>query len=229
MEKESPSQPQPKSGPNPPAPKTITTWPGAFGLYKPSAKAVQLNLNTYLLLVAAQIVLGIVLGIIFPHQIVPREIIAWLVGLYIGIAQIYANVAGAQNQALEFDRSLSLSAPVYLQMLLVHILTALVVLVGLVLLIVPGVIFAVRLSLAPYFLADQKLDAMDAMKASWAATRGNSGKIWGIVGVYVLMVLPVFTIIGILATIYLLFMYQAALGLLYVYLKSHPSQQPQNG
>jgi len=52
-------------------------------------------------------------------------------------------------------------------------LSGLIVLGGLILLIIPGIIFAMKLMFVPYFIIDKNLGAVDAIKASWKATKGN--------------------------------------------------------
>ncbi len=52
-------------------------------------------------------------------------------------------------------------------------LTGLIVVGGMLLLIIPGIIWAVRLQYALYFVIDEGLGPIGAIKASWAATRGQ--------------------------------------------------------
>lgn len=125
---------------------------------------------------------------------------------------------------LDVNASLAVVPPLFWKMFLLNLLVILTVIGGLILLIVPGIIFGLRLSLAPYYLVDRKLDVMGAYKASWHATRGHLGKLWGIVGAALLMILPVVTIVGIVATIYLLFMYGAAVAILYLHLSKHSAK-----
>jgi uncharacterized membrane protein len=63
--------------------------------------------------------------------------------------------------------------PAMLAALLVGVLTAL----GFVLLIIPGIIFAVLASLTLYFVIDRSMGAVDALKASIATVRANVGAI----------------------------------------------------
>ena len=94
---------------------------------------------------------------------------------------------------------------------------------GLLLFIIPGIIFAMRFSMTNYILVDNpELDAVEAMRRSWRMTKGNLSKIWGIVGVTVLMFIPVITIIWIIPAIILLYFYAAAGTILYTYLKQQP-------
>lgn len=54
------------------------------------------------------------------------------------------------------------------------ILYGLIVAFGLVLLIVPGLIFAIRMQLWSYFIVDRHLGPIAALKASWKVTKGSS-------------------------------------------------------
>jgi uncharacterized membrane protein len=56
---------------------------------------------------------------------------------------------------------------------LASILTGLIVIGGLLLLIVPGIFFGIRLKYACYLIIDKNLKPMEAIKASWKMTKGN--------------------------------------------------------
>lgn len=67
-----------------------------------------------------------------------------------------------------------------LQIALASLLVGVIVGVGIVLLIVPGIIFACRLSMVPYLLMDRRLQAVDAVRQSWEITRGHAWSIFGL-------------------------------------------------
>jgi hypothetical protein len=52
------------------------------------------------------------------------------------------------------------------------------VVLGIIMLIVPGIIFACRLSMVPYLMMEKKLQAVDAVRQSWEITRGHAGAIF---------------------------------------------------
>jgi membrane-anchored glycerophosphoryl diester phosphodiesterase (GDPDase) len=56
---------------------------------------------------------------------------------------------------------------------LASILTGLIVLGGLILLIIPGIIFGIRLKYACYLIIDKNLSPVGAIKQSWKMTKGN--------------------------------------------------------
>lgn len=59
------------------------------------------------------------------------------------------------------------------------IFVGLFVLVGIILLIIPGFYFLYRTMFYSYFLVDKKMGPIEAIKASWNATKGN---VWNIIG-----------------------------------------------
>jgi uncharacterized membrane protein len=60
-----------------------------------------------------------------------------------------------------------------------NVLVSIIVGIGIVLLIVPGIIFACRLAFVGYLVMDQKMEAIEAVKKSWEMTRGYSWTIFG--------------------------------------------------
>ena len=69
------------------------------------------------------------------------------------------------------------------------ILTGLFILLGFVLLIVPGIILAIRLSFVSYLVIDRKLSAWEAITTSWEMTKGHGWRIFGIFCLGALIVL----------------------------------------
>jgi uncharacterized membrane protein len=54
--------------------------------------------------------------------------------------------------------------------------------IGLVLFIIPGLILSVMFSLVPYLILDEKMGALEAVKASMQRTKGHKGDIfWGLI------------------------------------------------
>ena len=199
-------------------------WPGAFGIYKTSRDAIRYNLGTVLLLaillMAASIALDTLLSTLFGKRFADSfgQLISYALSTYFTIALTYAYLVSARHKKIDLKAAFAAAPPLFWRMFFLNLLTIITVFAGLILLIVPGIIFGLRLALAPYYLVDQNLGIMEAYKASWHGTKGHLGKLWGIIGVSLLMILPAFTIIGIPVTIYLLFMYSAAGALLYLHL-----------
>ncbi|HZR81189.1 MAG TPA: hypothetical protein VFD92_08835 [Candidatus Binatia bacterium] len=68
----------------------------------------------------------------------------------------------------------------YWQAVLASVLLHAIIAIGFVLLVVPGVIAAVRLSWVPYIVIDERVDAITAVRESWERTRGHGWTIFGI-------------------------------------------------
>jgi uncharacterized membrane protein len=88
----------------------------------------------------------------------------------------------------------------YLNIVLANLLVFAIVGIGLVLLIVPGIVFGCRLSFVPYLVMDRGLDPVAAIEKSWNMTRGHGWRIFGgfllaillfCVG-FVLLIIPAF-------------------------------------
>lgn len=77
------------------------------------------------------------------------------------------------------------------------------VVVGLILLVVPGLVAIVRLSFTPYLIADRDLDPIDAVKTSWERTRGHGWPLFGllIVSLGILVVGLLLLIVGVVPAI----------------------------
>lgn len=67
----------------------------------------------------------------------------------------------------------------YLNIVLANLLVFAIVGIGMVLLIVPGIIFGCRLTFVPYLVMDRGLDPVAAIEKSWNMTRGHGWRIFG--------------------------------------------------
>ena len=77
----------------------------------------------------------------------------------------------------------------YLNVVLANLLVFAICGIGFLLLIVPGIIFACRLSFVPYLVMDKGLEPVAAIEKSWFMTRGHG---WRIFGMYLLSILMFF-------------------------------------
>jgi hypothetical protein len=86
---------------------------------------------------------------------------------------------------------------------LANVLVGLIVGAGFIMLIVPGIIFACKLSFVPYLIMDEKMDAVDAIRKSWNMAKDHAGTIFlmGIVSVFVVLCGIICFIIGIFPAI----------------------------
>jgi uncharacterized membrane protein len=84
----------------------------------------------------------------------------------------------------------------YWQAVLASFLVGLIIFVGFILLIVPGIYLACKLAFTPYLVVDRKMGATDAMRESWRMTRGHGWTIF-LIG---LLAIPI-AILGLLCLI----------------------------
>jgi uncharacterized membrane protein len=211
-----------------PSSSTITQWPRAFGAYKLSRDAVRKNLSAVILLIVGNIaivyILSFLLGAILGSKlgVVVSDLVVWVIDAFIIAAQFYVYISGVRGKRVELGEALKVAQPLWWRMFLLQVLVGLTVLGGFILLIVPGIYFALKLSFASYYLVDKNCSVMEAYKASWDATKGNLGKIWGLVGVNILFAILCVVLIGIYFTV----MYSAAFAALYEYINEQQPPEP---
>ncbi len=201
---------------------TPTEWPGAFGIYNRSQKAVLTNIGTLALLFLTYIVAVIVFAILFNNSSL-EDMLANIVSIILGPIFTLVLLQGIDGKKIAFTDAIKRGLPLLVQYFLVSILVGLALIGSLLALLIPFVFVLPRLILAEYYVVDKKMDAIAAFKASWNETKGHSTKVWGVIGASIVMLLPIFTIIGIPVAIFLIIMYSAAFGILYRYITSHKS------
>jgi uncharacterized membrane protein len=96
---------------------------------------------------------------------------SWLLGIIMSMGMTRVVLKFVDGGKGDFN-DLFASFDVLLDYLGASVLYSLVVVGGLCLLIVPGIIWAIRFGFFGYFIIDRKLGAMDALKASSALTQG---------------------------------------------------------
>lgn len=67
----------------------------------------------------------------------------------------------------------------YLNIVLANLIVFALVILGLMMLIIPGIIVACRLVFVPYLVMDKNMEAMKAVEKSWQMTRGHGWSIFG--------------------------------------------------
>jgi len=119
---------------------------------------------------------------IYVSLFVGGMIVGWVLQAFFqaGFTKMY--LAAARGGAPEFAHIFS-GAPRFLPMLGAMFLQLLLVTIGFMLFIVPGVILALGLMLYPYYVVDREMGPIEALKASWATTMGQKGKLF-VLGLY---------------------------------------------
>jgi hypothetical protein len=104
-------------------------------------------------------------------------VLGWLIGVFFegGMACIALKVARGQEPKFG---DVFTGARWFLPMVVMGFLRTLIIGLGLVLLIVPGIIASLGLVLSPFYIVDQELGPVEALGASWQATKGQKGEIF---------------------------------------------------
>lgn len=66
----------------------------------------------------------------------------------------------------------------YFNVVTASVFVTIIIWIGLLLLVVPAIIFACKLSFVPYLVLDKKMSAWDAVQESWDMTTGHAWKIF---------------------------------------------------
>ena len=103
----------------------------------------------------------------------------------------------------------------YLSIVLANLLVFVIVGIGIVLLVVPGIVFACRLSFVPYLVMDKGMDPATAIEKSWTMTRGYGWRIFGMYLIAFFLVLCGFALVIIGAFFASLWTYCAFASLYY--------------
>lgn len=203
--------------------------PDGFGLLEYSKRAVRTNLGTLFFLYVLYSVLSNISNVpgirTDSNKNVVFGLLTYLLSILFFSAQAVALVKSVDGQKISLGAALSKGAGFYFKIFIAQILSIIMVAVGLLLLIVPGILLIPRIYLTEYFIVDKDMGPVEAIKASMAITKGNTGKVWNIIGVGILFAILFITIIGIPFSIYLLFMYGAAEAILYRYLTNKSYQE----
>lgn len=151
------------------------------------------------------------------YGIIPLLINLALYPLTVGIAKIFFDVVNNRDGNVEIPQMFYFykNAKKLGQMLAAYIISTLIIILGLILFIVPGIIFALRYSMLDFVMADyEDITWQDALKKCKEITDGRKGEIFG----YMLSFLGWFLLVAITAgimSIYVLPYFKATLANLY--------------
>ncbi len=103
--------------------------------------------------------------------VVILNLLGLAISIIIGLGVINVTLGLAKNRDMAF-RDLFVEFRMILNYIRASILFGIVVFVGLIFLIIPGIIIGIALSPFPYFIIDENKGPIEALKASYALTRG---------------------------------------------------------
>ncbi len=157
-----------------------------------------LFLGTVLIYAAVQFVLAMIESYAPFVSLIANLVIGTL--LAIGFMTLYLkahdDLAGADIKDMWNPKP-------FWQYLVASIVIAIIVILGLIALIVPGIILGIAFSMAPYLVVEKRIWVMQALKESWAMTKGNwlSLFLLGVVLAVINIVGALLLMIGLLVTI----------------------------
>ncbi len=109
------------------------------------------------------------------------------VGFPLNYGVSYAYLRAARNENLQVGDMFT-GFKTYWTAIGSSLLAAIIVFIGFILLIVPGIYFACKLAFVPYLVVDRRLGVMKAIDESWRMTGGHGWKIF-LIG---LLAIPIF-------------------------------------
>jgi uncharacterized membrane protein len=106
----------------------------------------------------------------------------------LGYGLSFAYLKAARNDRLKVEDMFE-AFHNYWNAVLASILVGLIVIVGFIFFIVPGIIFACKLAFTPYLVVDRKMGVIEAIKESWRLTNGHAWQVFliGLLGIPIAM------------------------------------------
>ncbi len=144
-------------------------------------------------------VLGIDEPVVVIAITVVLMILQYLVSAFFQVGVTRIVISAARGEAPDFG-ALFGGADRFIALFLCWLIMGIAIGIGFVLLIVPGVILALGLVMAPYYVVDQNMDPIAALKTSWEAMNGHKMKyfLFGIVSGLIAIAGLLACIVGIL-------------------------------
>jgi len=243
MEPNEPVQPQenpaPETASPPPeaAAPAADALPSAFSLFKPSWEAFKLNWLTLVSLYLLPVVLFLVGAIAtgaslevsgtsattndFSGGVLIVLLLTVLVSLLVYPAMTHTQLQSVRGQKVSFGQALGVGKKFILRTIGLAIVAGVLIVLGFIALIVPGLILITKFFFSYYVMIDQDLGVVEALKTSSGLVKGRAMAVWGLVGVSILINLPSFIpIIGSIVALVLTLMYFCAPALRYDQLKA---------
>ena len=160
----------------------------------------------------------------FQLFMIPLILMALGYGVFIagpiGMSADWVFLKAVRREKVEIKDMFSVFERNYWNAVIAGLVKTIIIVIGFIMLIVPGIIFACRLAFVPYLIIDQKMEAMEALKASWAMTKGHGWTIFGM-GLLAFLIVIAGLIVLIFGVIISAMWISAAFAILYysVYLK----------
>lgn len=160
----------------------------------------------------------------FELYMIPIILLAIGYGIFIsgpiGYSVKWVFLKAVRREKIEIKDMFAVFERNYWNAVIAGLVTTIIIIIGFLMLIVPGIYFACRLAFVPYLVIDEKMEAMEALKASWAMTKGHGWTVFfmGILAFFIVIAGLIVLIFGVLISAMWI---SAAFAILYhsVYLK----------
>lgn len=118
----------------------------------------------------------------FEWFFVPLALFGMAYGIFVaGPIKYGANwvfLKAVRGERVEIRDVFSVFQKNYWNAVIANLVVGVIIGLGIIMLIVPGIIFACRLAFVPYLVVDREMDVMDALRVSWDMTRGYGWQIF---------------------------------------------------
>jgi hypothetical protein len=124
-------------------------------------------------------------------------LVSWLCGSVLQAALVRSSILDLGGRPADIGGSLRTAMSLLLPLIGLTILTSIVLMVGFILLIVPGIIFYVILSVAVPVLVEERPGVIKSMERSVALTRGSRWQVFGVLVIFALFYMAVSMVLGV--------------------------------
>ena len=118
----------------------------------------------------------------FEWFMVPLALFGMAYGIFvagpISYGAKWAFLKAVRGERVEIRDVFAVFQKNYWNAVVANIVVTVIIMLGVVMLIVPGIIFACRLVFVPYLVVDREMDVMEALRVSWDMTRGYGWNIF---------------------------------------------------
>jgi hypothetical protein len=214
-------------------------FPSAFSLFKPSWEGLKQNLVELIVIFLVPTLLASLLLVVGSSAandsggsggtilLVLGALVAIVYAALIGPAIIHIQLKSSLMEKATYESAWETSKKFWWRFILLSIAIGIVVLIGFILFIIPGIILLKRYFLAHYALIDQDLGVGDSMRKSNELSKNRSMTVYGVLGVDILINIPsAIPVVGSVITFALQIAYFCAPAIRYQELKAKPAARP---
>jgi uncharacterized membrane protein len=144
------------------------------------------RLRDYFLELLVMLIIVIVIGIpssagSFSYDIIDTfdmwDVFGYFYGILVsgpvGYGVAFAYLKAARGEKPEIGDILEVRHN-YLDIVIAGMVSSIIIVIGFMLLVIPGIIFACKLAFVPYLVVEKRMEAIQAIKESWSMTDGHA-------------------------------------------------------